>query len=417
MNTLKTKKARLVRSNLSLINSPLQEPNQISDQSSELPRFASTAELVEVMKPYKPVHCMRPHVIETAAKWFVSAFPGRVMYAVKTNPEPVALKTIFKAGVKDFDVASLTEIELVAEHCEGANMHYMHPVKSRESIFAAYNKFGIRSFSLDSLDELAKIKQVTNKANDLTLFVRLYVPNEHAAYSLQGKFGIQGAEAVELLRKARKTAKNLGVCFHVGSQCMDPEDYRNAIARVRALIDEAGVKVESIDVGGGFPSIYPNLAPVSLQSYMDTIGASLAENNFDGYDVFCEPGRAIVAENGSVVVKVELRKGNALYINDGVYGSLFDAGYPGFIYPTRALRKAGVFSGKMQSFSFFGPTCDSLDTMKGPFMLPSDIAEGDWIEIGGLGAYSKSMQTNFNGFYSDKQAELTDSPMLSMFGI
>ncbi len=421
------KKARAGRGKLALIDTKLSQPklprtktpiDNAHINNGSLPKFASVADLVERMKPSEPVHCMRPHVIEIAAKWFVSSFPGKVMYAVKTNPEPVALKTIFNAGIKDFDVASLSEINLVAETCEGATMHYMHPVKSRESIMFAYNKFGIRSFSLDSMDELAKIEKMTNNADDLTLFVRLYVPNENAAYSLQGKFGIQGEAAVELLRASRKVAKNLGVCFHVGSQCMDPNDYRMAIAKVRTLIDEAGVNVDSIDVGGGFPSIYPNLAPPALQSYMDTISSALEQYGFDkGFDVFCEPGRAIVAENGSVVVKVELRKGNALYINDGVYGSLFDAGYPGFCYPTRALRKDGGFSGKTEPFSFFGPTCDSLDSMKGPFNLPSDIAEGDWIEIGGLGAYSKSMQSNFNGFYSDKQAELTDSPMLSMFGI
>lgn len=410
--TVFTKPARLDRSKFSLINTQLQEPQPA------LPKFASAHQLVKRMKPSVPVHCMRPHAIETAAKWFVSHFPGKVMYAVKTNPEPVALKTVFNAGVTDFDVASLAEIVLVNEECPGAQMHYMHPVKSRESIMFAYNKFSIRSFSLDTIDELNKIVEMTNNAKDLTLYVRVAVSNEHAAYSLQGKFGAKDSEAVELLRAARGVAKTLGVCFHVGSQCMDHEDYRKALAGVRALINEAGVQVEAIDVGGGFPSIYPDLAPVSLQTYMDTIRSSLKEYGFsENHAIFCEPGRAIVAENGSVIVKVELRKGNALYINDGVYGSLFDAGRPEFVYPTRALRTSGGFSGQMESFSFFGPTCDSLDRMKGPFTLPSDIKEGDWIEIGGMGAYSKTMQTNFNGFYSDKQAELADSPMLSMFGL
>ncbi|HEU5046267.1 MAG TPA: type III PLP-dependent enzyme [Rickettsiales bacterium] len=410
--TTSAKTARTSRNKFSVINNPLPQ------KQPELPKFDSAHHLVKRMKPSMPVHCMRTHVVETAAKWFVSAFPGEVMYAVKTNPDPLALKTVHEAGVRHFDVASLAEIELVARECPGATMHYMHPVKSRDSIMFAYNKFSIRSFSLDSLAELAKIEAMTNNARDLTLYVRLAVSNEHAALSLSGKFGCKGAEAVELLRAARGVAGKLGICFHVGSQCMDPEDYRKAIAAARAVIDEAGVKVDMIDVGGGFPSIYPDLAPVSLQSYMDVISASLNEYGFaEDYGVFCEPGRAIVAENGSVVVKVEMRKGNMLYINDGVYGSLFDAGYPGFVYPARALRISSGFSGQMEAFGFFGPTCDSLDMMKGPFMLPADICEGDWIEIGGLGAYSKTMQTNFNGFYSDKQAQLTDSPMLSMFGL
>ena len=271
---------------------------------------------------------------------------------------------------------------------------------------------------LDTLDELVKIQEMTQHAEDLTLHVRLSVPNENAAYSLQGKFGTQGDDAVELLVATRKVARKLGICFHVGSQCMDPADYNGAIAKVRALIDAAGVAVESVDVGGGFPSIYPGMNPPDLQSYMDVIRDSLVAHGFDkGVDVYAEPGRALVAESGSIVVKVELRKGDALYLNDGVYGSLFDAGYPGFVYPAKAIRPHEEFSGELMAFSFFGPTCDSLDAMKGPFMLPIDIREGDWIEIGGLGAYGQAMRTKFNGFYSEKQAELADGPMLSLFGL
>jgi ornithine decarboxylase len=406
------KSARVSRSQQFLL---LNNPLPLKPQA--LPKFTSAQDVVERMKPSEPVTCLRPHVIKTAAKWFVSSFPGQVMYAVKTNPEPLVLKTIFKAGVRHFDVASLAEVELTARECPKATMHYMHPVKSRESILHAYHKYGVRSFSLDSFDELLKIQEMTHHARDLTLYIRLAMPNEHAAYSLQGKFGVQGAEAIELLRAARSKAAKLGVCFHVGSQCMDPADYRTAIGKVRALIDEAGVAVDMIDVGGGFPSIYPNMAPPALQGYMDTIRAALGEHGFSGMDVFCEPGRALVAESGSVVVKVELRKGNALYINDGVYGSLFDAGYPGFVYPARAMRPHETFTGETEAFSLFGPTCDSLDAMKGPFMLPADIREGDWIEIGGLGAYGSTMRTRFNGFYSDKQAELSDNPMLSLFGL
>jgi len=412
MNKQNTKTARLVRSQLSLI------PNPAHKKSSSSPKFASASDLVLSMKPHQPVHCTRKHVIDVAARWFVSAFPGKVMYAVKTNPEATALKTIYKAGIRDFDVASLSEIALVAKECKGATMHYMHPVKSRESILFAYHKYGVRSFSLDSQAELAKILEMTNNAKDLTLYVRLAVNSESAALSLKGKFGIAGKEAVDLLKEVRKVARNVGICFHVGSQCMNPQDYRQAIALTRTLVDAAGVSVDNIDVGGGFPSAYPGMAPVALQHYMDVIRSSLAEYGFDkNHAVLCEPGRAIVAENGSLIVKVELRKGNALYINDGVYGGLFDAGYPEFIYPTRAVRLEGGFSSQMEEFSFFGPTCDSIDTMKGPFMLPSDIAEGDWIEIGGLGAYSKSMRTNFNGFHASKQADLLDNPMLSMYGL
>lgn len=411
MNKVPHAKPRANRSQQFLLLNPLPlKPQTLS-------KFVSAQDLVERMKPSEPVHCIRPHAIKTAAKWFLSAFPGQVMFAVKTNPEPHVLKTLARAGIKHFDVASLTEIALVARECPKASMYYMHPVKSRESIMHAYHKFGIRSFSLDSFDELIKIEEMTHHASDLNLFVRITIPNEHAAYSLQGKFGVHGAEAVELLRASRTVAKKLGVCFHVGSQCMDPAGYTQALEKVRALIDEAGVMIDTLDVGGGFPSIYPDLAPPAMQSYMDAIKQGIEVNGFGKTELFCEPGRALVAENGSMVVKVELRKGDALYLNDGVYGSLFDAGYPGFVYPVRAIRPLESFVGELIPYRFFGPTCDSLDAMKGPFMLPADIKEGDWIEIGGLGAYGQTMRTKFNGFGSEKQAELSDNPMLSMYGL
>lgn len=391
--------------------------NPLPVKPTALPKFASAQDMVERLKPSEPINCLRLHAMRVAARWFVSSFPGQVMYAVKTNPEPIAVKTLHKAGIKHFDVASLAEIELVARECPKAVMHYMHPVKSRESILQAYARHGVRSFSLDCMDELTKIREMTHHASDLTLYVRLSIPNEHAAYSLQGKFGVAGEEAVELLRAARGVAGRLGVCFHVGSQCMDPADYNSAMGRARAIIDEAGVAIDSVDVGGGFPSIYPNLAPPALSGYMDVIRTALTEHKFDAMEVFCEPGRALVAESGSVVVKVELRKGNALYLNDGTYGSLFDAGYPGFVYPVRGIRPHEVMSEETESFRFFGPTCDSLDSMKGPFLLPADIREGDWIEIGGLGAYGHTMRTRFNGFHSDKHVELLDAPMLSLYGL
>src|ERR1700733_5649992 len=119
------KSARLNRSQQFLLLSPL------PPKAPALPKFSSTQDLVERLKPSEPVHCLRLHALRIAARWFVSAFPGQVMYAVKTNPEPVVIKTLYKSGIRQFDVASLAEIELVARECPKAVMHYMHPVKSR----------------------------------------------------------------------------------------------------------------------------------------------------------------------------------------------------------------------------------------------------------------------------------------------
>ena len=382
--------------------------------------YRSVDELVYKTQPDMPVHILRPSTIASTAKWFLKAFPGDVLFAVKTNPDPLVLATLAKSGVTSYDVASLAEVKLVAENVPGATMYFMHPVKSREAIASAYYDHGVRSFSLDTHDELTKILQVTGYARDLNLYVRLAIPNGgHAAMSLCGKFGVSLEEAASLIGATRKVADKLGVCFHVGSQCMDPAAYGIAMGYVADLLKETGAKLDVLDIGGGFPSIYPGMTPPPLGDYMKAIAKAFkAEPLFDGAQLVAEPGRALVAEGGSTLVRVELRKGNSLYINDGVYGSLFDAGTPGFVYPVRALRSGGgEMSKDLVPFSFFGPTCDSIDAMKGPFHLPADIGEGDWIEIGQLGAYGATMRTNFNGFRSDTIAQVADAPLLSIFNV
>jgi ornithine decarboxylase len=340
------------------------------------------------------------------------------MFAVKTNPDKRVLRYLAKAGVKHFDVASLGEIKLVAGLFPDAKMSFMHPVKNREAIRAAYFEYGIRDFSLDCHDELTKILEVTGNAPDLNLYVRLAMPNDKAAMSLAGKFGVPLGQAASLLVATRKAAAQLGVCFHVGSQCMNPEAYTLAIELVVDLLKQNDVRLDVLDIGGGFPSIYPGMTPPPLGDYMTAIkDAVAAQPMLSQAKLICEPGRALVAEGGSVVVKVELRKGNMLYINDGTYGSLFDAGTPRFNFPVKAVRLDGEFSGELMEFGFYGPTCDSMDTMDGPFYLPADIQEGDWIEIGQLGSYGATMRTQFNGFFSDTTVEVSDKPLLSLNGV
>ncbi|MDX2112541.1 MAG: type III PLP-dependent enzyme [Alphaproteobacteria bacterium] len=408
--------AQLILVTPGTVQSPDQSP--ALEHRVSLETFCSAEAMVGIKRPEHPVHCLRTHTIKRAATWFLNHFPGRVMYAVKTNPEPLALAAVYDAGVRDFDVASLAEVRAVAERFPGVRLFFMHPVKSREAIHAAYFEHGIRDFSLDSMDELAKILEVTEHATDLNLYVRLAMNSEGAAYSLAGKFGVSMSDAPALLQATRAVSEKLGLCFHVGSQCMEPQAYSIAMAKASQLVADSGVKVDVLDIGGGFPSIYPGLTPPPLSDYMSAIKQALKKHPaFDTCQILCEPGRALVAEGGSVVVRVEARKGNMLYLNDGTYGTLFDAGVPGFVYPVKAIRPGGTLSSEQAEFGFFGPTCDSMDAMKGPFHLPVDIAEGDWIEIGQLGAYGATMRTNFNGFYSDETVELADKPMMSIFGI
>lgn len=380
----------------------------------EMHKFNSVYAMVKATRPEHPVYCLRPSAVTIATRWFQDHFPGRVLFAVKTNPEFV--RTVADAGLNHFDVASLGEIELVHRTVPGARMSFMHPVKSRTAIRRAYFEFGIRDFSLDTEAELDKILAETEGARDLNLFVRATVSNRHSNHSLAGKFGIAGKEAADLLFRARQHAEKLGICFHAGSQLMNPEAFRNAMEEVSQLIIKSGVIIDILDVGGGFPSIYPGLVPPPLEKYLQVISDSFERSLVsETCELWCEPGRALTAEGASLVVKVELRKGNSLYLNDGTYGGLFDAGHPAMVYP---VKRVGDTDGDvaLEPFSFYGPTCDSIDHMQGPFMLPADIEEGDYIEIDNMGAYSISMRTAFNSFDAHDRVIVDNAPALSLYG-
>ena len=379
-------------------------------------KFKSVNELVNTLKPDYPVYCIRTDEIKKSVKFFRENFPGNILYAVKTNPHEKIIKQIILNGVKDFDVASLNEIKLIKKINSEVNLHFMHTIKSKESISSAYYDYGVRSFALDSKDELRKILEATNQAKDLKLFVRIAVSNEHAEIDLSRKFGAPPSEALGLMRLCKEYSKKLGVSFHVGSQCMEKISYSKGISEIGNLIKKTKIIPDIINIGGGFPAVYPDLKPEPLTNYMEEIKKGLKNLKLNKLpEIMCEPGRAIVAEAGSTIVKVILRKKQNLYINDGTYGSLFDAGVPNFIFPTKMINDGGIQSKKLKPFSFFGPTCDSLDYMKGPFLLPNNIKEGIYIELGQLGAYGLTFRTNFNGFYSNEIFEVNDKPIMSLY--
>ena len=379
-------------------------------------KFKSIDELVNQLKPIEPVYCIRKKSIQLASKFFQKHFPGKVLYAVKTNPHPTVLKTLVDSGINNFDIASIKEIEAIKKINPRAKCSFMHTVKSRESINEAYFKHGIRAFSLDTKDELIKILESTNQAKDLELHVRVAVSNEHAEIDLSKKFGALTSEAIGLLRLTKQYAKKIALSFHVGSQCMHPISYSKGISELKYIIKKTKIIPDIINIGGGFPTIYPDLIPQSLETYFKEIKKGLDDLDLEKLpEIICEPGRAIVAESGSTIVKVNLRKKQKLYINDGTYGTLFDAGVPNIVYPSRLITSGRIISKKLTSFDFFGPTCDSMDYMKGPFVLPNNIKENDYIELGQLGAYGLTFRTQFNGFYSDNIFEVEDDPIMTMY--
>ena len=381
-------------------------------------KFKSVEDLVNRLKPDKPIYCIRKNSILSASKYFQKNFPGKVLYAVKTNPNPEVIKTLIKSGIEQFDVASVDEIKSVKKYSDSAKCSYMHTVKSRESISEAYFNYGIKTFALDTKDELIKIIESTSNAKDLELFVRVAVSNEHAEIDLSKKFGALNSEAVGLLRLVKQHSNKIGLSFHVGSQCMHPISYAKGIKEIGNIIKKTKINPDYINVGGGFPTIYPDLIPQSLKNYIKEIKKNLEELKLNNCpEIICEPGRALVAESGSTIVRVNLRKKQKLYINDGTYGTLFDAGTPNIVYPSKMIKDNSnkIISKKLTAFDFYGPTCDSMDYMKGPFLLPNNIKENDYIELGQLGAYGLTFRTQFNGFYSNEIYEVEDSPIMSLY--
>ncbi len=387
--------------------------------SLELHQYPDASAVVRALSPDEPVILNRPHAAARAARFFVEKFPGQSLYAVKANPSPDLLRVLWDSGVTHYDVASIAEVRLVRSTLPEATLCFMHPVKPKSAIAEAYKVHGVRVFSLDTHEELEKILAATaaedgTQAKDLRLCVRLRVSSDYSELSLAAKFGVDLVDAAPLLQATRQVADWLGICFHVGSQAMTPFAYVQALERVRAAIVDAAVTVDIIDVGGGFPSIYPGMEPPPLEDYFGAIFRA-AESLPVSYssELWCEPGRALCAEFNSMIVRVEKRRGNELYINDGAYGALYDAAHVGWRFPVRVLdEESGAAD---ERFSFYGPTCDDADFMEGPFLLPADVAVGDWIEVGMLGAYGAAMKTAFNGFGQASNIDVSDEPMASQY--
>lgn len=374
-------------------------------------RFASAREVAQLLRPSYPVFCVRPHVIERAARHFIELFPGKTMYAVKCNPHPMVLRALYAGGIRAFDTASLAEIAQVAETWEDAGAYFMHPVKPRGVIATAWRVYGVEVYALDHVDELDKLCAQLRGVPEITAVVRLKTEEAGTLFHLSEKFGAEYDEAVELLREIPRRGMKPGVAFHVGSQCLAPRAYHDALRLVGDVLAAAEITPVCIDVGGGFPAPYLNVDAPALEDFMTAIEDALAELALPSQcEVLAEPGRALVAEGSSLLVQVQLRKGERLYINDGIYGGLSEMVAAGIKLPAQLIRLDGAPSEHMRIFTLAGPTCDSLDIIPDALRLPVDVREGDWIEIDRVGAYSNALASRFNGFFPDVFVEVIDEP-------
>jgi ornithine decarboxylase len=365
-------------------------------------QFRSTDAMVSVLRPGEPVYCVHRAALRAAAAQFLTRFPGDTLYAVKCNPHPLVLQTLHEAGITHFDAASIPEIAAVRALGSGVDAYYMHPVKTRDAILTAYTVYGVRHFAVDHPDELDKLLYETNNAGDLVVLVRFATPGGVARYELSQKFGAGPDEAAMLLRRAADAGCAVGLAFHVGSQCLSPDAYRRGILVAGEIAERAGVSLSCLDVGGGFPAAYVGEVPPPLDAYFDAIRAGWEAIDGESRVLKCEPGRALVAAGMSLVVQVQLRKESAIYINDGIYHSLSETVTGGLSYPVRLIRDGKTAAAEMRDYTVFGPTCDSTDVLPAPFSLPADVHEGDWIEIGQVGAYSNALVTRFNGISPDR---------------
>ncbi|WP_084618856.1 alanine racemase [Thalassobaculum salexigens] len=377
-------------------------------------RFSDATALAAALRPSYPVYCFRPHKVRAVAWHFVETFPGKVVYAVKCNIEPRVLGWLAEAGVTAFDTASLTEIAAVRERLPDADALFMHPVKSRAAILAADRVYDVSTYCVDSMAELEKVLQVARR-RDLKIFVRVATPGGGAAFELSIKFGATQAEAVEILDRVAEEGLQAGIAFHIGSQCLNPRAFRTAFAVIADVWRGTKADVREIDVGGGFPVAYAGQPVPPLEDFVTEIVEGRREAGIDeDVALLCEPGRALVADGCSMLCQVHLRKGDRLYLNDGVYGNLSEPYWSRVRLPARLIRPEGINGGvsdaPLQDFTIFGPTCDGNDLLPTPFRLPADVSEGDWIEVGQIGAYGAALATRFNGFFADAQVELADEP-------
>ncbi len=379
----------------------------------QMVHHASVDAMLQALQPSDPVLCLRPKILQSQAALFLMHFPGRVLYSMKCNPHPLVLNALHHAGIRDFETASIPEMVKIEHLFADAGCFFHHPVKSRAAIRQAYETHRVRHFVVDHDSELEKILDILPR-RDFTVLVRLATPQTQASIDLSAKFGATPDAAVALLRRISMLGLPAGLTFHVGSQCRSPDAYINALRLAGDVINAAGTPIAVLNVGGGFPVDYPGLAGPELSVYFDAIKDGIERLALPpDCEVMCEPGRALVADAGSLVVQVQMRKEDSLYINDGVYGALMDLRLTkGLNPPVRlCLGDARASTSTFREFTIFGPTCDSLDVLPLPWRLPDTIGEGDWIEIGQLGAYSTVFATDFNGLWRESVVEVLGPPI------
>lgn len=345
--------------------------------------------------PDDPVHFFHGHALDRAFDTFRNGFSGMVTYAVKANPDPMVLHRLVERGMDGFDVASPAEMALVRSVSDSAALHYNNPVRSLSEIAAGLTN-GVSSWSIDRESELEKLVGLPAGHE---IAVRLRLPVKGAAYDFGAKYGADPDLAVTLVQKVQAMGLTASMTFHPGTQCDAFGVWSTYIAACADVSRRAGVPLARLNVGGGFAANRLSIAP-DLTRIFHEIDQAVTDNFGPNRPaLICEPGRALATEAFSLLVRVKAVDDDTVTLNDGIYGGLAEwrdlsvGNRITCFAPDGSLRGANTAPRKV-----FGPTCDSLDCLPTPVLLPQDLQSEDYVLIGGMGAYSQATATGFNGY-------------------
>lgn len=371
------------------------------------------AELIRRLQPENPVMVFSPNSLQQRARRFLDGFPGMVTYAVKSNPEEAVIQNLVAAGIRGFDVASPAEIDLIGRVAPQTARHYHNPVRSRAEIGHAV-RAGIRAWSVDSRSELDKLFELVPteiEGQPVEISPRFKLPVLGAIYDFGSKFGAEPELAAELLRAVAERGYTASLTFHPGTQCVDPVAWESYIRVAGDICQMAGVRARRLNVGGGFPSYRVTGVEPDLEGIFVKIGATTREVFGETAPALvCEPGRGLCADVYSLITRVKaVRDGQAVFLNDGVYGGLAELPIVGNLDRIQVITPAGeTREDERRGRVVFGPTCDSVDRLPGELSLPVSLAEGDYLIFHGAGAYSTVTNTRFNGFGEMSHATVMD---------
>ena len=376
--------------------------------TNAIDNFTDVASLLRAECPKDPVYCIFPHVYRETATEFLKGFPGRVLYAVKANPDPTVLRLLIGEGVRHFDCASLPEVELIDSIDPDSTKYFMIPTRIRDAAKTAQKKHGVRHFLVDHLSGLSMLEKEIDASRSV-IFARMAVHHVSAMEDLSKRFGAPPEEMPQLLQSIRDCGAEPALAFNVGSAVTDPEAYRFSMTITKSVLEQLPFEIRLLDIGGGFPKSYPGFIVPEMDEYFKAVTESVETLPLaDNAEILGEPGRALAAPGMSAIVEVLLRKDNRLYINDGMYGIFWVLRIDGHdAFPVRTFREGRLLEGETAEFQINGPTCDGTDTLPGLVPLPVDIRPGDYLEFGNIGAYSLGGRTDFNGYYSDRIVSIT----------